>query len=197
MGWLLIVTESERQTVYGAVCLVGSGTSIMLVTALTMTADLIGNDQESSAFVYAAMSFTDKCMTGVVIAAVQAIKPAQNDCLDCPMFLKMVQSCIPGGCALIAAVLVAVCFPSEYTCRKVVSTKDEMEQTNAFGLQEILINKSEESNLSKMTSMLELRDFNEKASKLSAHSLLSLHVAHRLACPNIFQTEIEKTGRIE
>ena len=54
--WLLTVTEEHRQTVYGAVCFVGSGTSIMLVTALTMTGDLIGDDkviqQQDDSIVY-------------------------------------------------------------------------------------------------------------------------------------------------
>ena len=43
--WLLSIPRNAKQSVYGAACLAGSGTSIMLVTALTMTADLIGDNQ--------------------------------------------------------------------------------------------------------------------------------------------------------
>lgn len=43
----------------------------MLVTSLGVTADLIGPNTESGAFVYGAMSFTDKLSNGVVVMAIQ------------------------------------------------------------------------------------------------------------------------------
>ena len=44
--------------------LVGFGGSAMLITSLSITAELVGNNVESSAFIYGAMSFTDKLSTG-------------------------------------------------------------------------------------------------------------------------------------
>ena len=52
-------------TVYVIGALVGFGGSAMLITSLAITAELVGNNVESSAFIYGAMSFTDKLSTGI------------------------------------------------------------------------------------------------------------------------------------
>lgn len=43
----------------------------MLVTSLGLTADYIGQHTESGAFVYGAMSFTDKLSNGVAVMLIQ------------------------------------------------------------------------------------------------------------------------------
>lgn len=43
----------------------------MLVTSLALTADLVGDQTEASAFVYGLMSFADKLACGVAIALIQ------------------------------------------------------------------------------------------------------------------------------
>lgn len=43
----------------------------MLVTSLGLTADLIENATDTAAFVYGAMSFTDKLANGVAIVVIQ------------------------------------------------------------------------------------------------------------------------------
>ena len=40
--------------------LFGAAGSTILITSLSLTAELIGNNTETSAFIYGAMSFTDK-----------------------------------------------------------------------------------------------------------------------------------------
>ena len=52
-------------TIYIIGALVGFGGSAMLITSLAITAELVGNNVESSAFIYGAMSFTDKLSTGI------------------------------------------------------------------------------------------------------------------------------------
>ena len=37
----------------------------MMVTSLSLTAEFISNDTDSSAFIYGLMSFTDKLLNGV------------------------------------------------------------------------------------------------------------------------------------
>jgi hypothetical protein len=49
----------------------GAGSSVMLVTSLGITADLIGPNIESGAFVYGAMSFMDKLSNGVAVTLIQ------------------------------------------------------------------------------------------------------------------------------
>ena len=45
---------------------IGSGGAGMLITSLSVTAQLIGKDTECSAFVYGAISFVDKLSNGQI-----------------------------------------------------------------------------------------------------------------------------------
>ena len=45
--WLFLVTTAAKKSVYVAAILMGSGCSVMLVTSLAMTADLIGSHKAS------------------------------------------------------------------------------------------------------------------------------------------------------
>ncbi|XP_034246920.1 major facilitator superfamily domain-containing protein 12-like [Thrips palmi] len=58
--------------VYAVAVLLGASSSIQLVTSLGLTADLIGQDTNTGAFVYGAMSFVDKLSNGIAIAILQA-----------------------------------------------------------------------------------------------------------------------------
>jgi hypothetical protein len=49
----------------------GAGSSVMLVTSLGITADLIGPNIESGAFIYGVMSFMDKLSNGVAVTVIQ------------------------------------------------------------------------------------------------------------------------------
>lgn len=49
----------------------GFAGSIMLVTSLGITADYIGQNVDSGAFVYGAMSFTDKLCNGLAVILIQ------------------------------------------------------------------------------------------------------------------------------
>ena len=49
----------------------GVGGSIILVTSLGITADLIGDKTGSGAFVYGIMSFCDKLSNGVAVVVIQ------------------------------------------------------------------------------------------------------------------------------
>ncbi|CAL4144198.1 unnamed protein product, partial [Meganyctiphanes norvegica] len=72
---------------YIVTAFIGSGGSTMLVTSLSITADLIGPNVESGAFVYGAMSFTDKLSNGMVVMFIQSYAPCGDsetvgpDCL--------------------------------------------------------------------------------------------------------------------
>lgn len=57
--------------VYAVACMLGAAGSIVLVTSLGVTADLIGRDTDSGALVYGLMSFTDKLANGLAVVAVQ------------------------------------------------------------------------------------------------------------------------------
>lgn len=114
--WLFSISAHNKEQVFGATWLIGSGGSIILVTSLAKTAELIDTDKISSGFVYSAMSFTDKLSTGVVIYIIQSLKPNATPgrtCEDCEVFLKIVQTCVPGASALVGFISIIVLFPSE------------------------------------------------------------------------------------
>ncbi|KAK3924979.1 Major facilitator superfamily domain-containing protein 12 [Frankliniella fusca] len=58
--------------VYGVAILLGASSSIQLVTSLGLTADLIGQDTDTGAFVYGAMSFVDKLSNGLAVFILQS-----------------------------------------------------------------------------------------------------------------------------
>ncbi|XP_071970086.1 major facilitator superfamily domain-containing protein 12 isoform X2 [Engystomops pustulosus] len=91
--------------VYGAAVILGSGSATILVTSLSMTADLIGTHSHSGAFVYGAMSFTDKVANGLAVVVIQSMHPChtQNCCPDCTPFYHWVMVIITGVVALVAA----------------------------------------------------------------------------------------------
>ncbi|KAK9889427.1 hypothetical protein WA026_004697 [Henosepilachna vigintioctopunctata] len=65
--------------IYIVAVLIGAGGSVILVTSLGITADLIGDKTGSGAFVYGIMSFTDKLANGVAVIIIQDLhKDASN-----------------------------------------------------------------------------------------------------------------------
>uniref|UniRef100_A0A8C4QEE6 Major facilitator superfamily domain containing 12a n=2 Tax=Eptatretus burgeri TaxID=7764 RepID=A0A8C4QEE6_EPTBU len=96
--------------VYAAALLLGAGTSTILVTSLAMTADLIGNHTECGAFVYGAMSFTDKVSNGLAVMLIQNLHPCKNVacCPLCAPFYKIVMIAVPGGVAILSLVMLGL-----------------------------------------------------------------------------------------
>ncbi|XP_074544603.1 major facilitator superfamily domain-containing protein 12-like isoform X2 [Halichoeres trimaculatus] len=112
MGLLLILAFSSwvlmdirmGQLVYGAAMLLGAGSATLLVISLAMTADLIADQTQSGAFVYGAMSFTDKFANGVAVMVIQALHPCHtsNCCPACVWFYHYVMVIVTGGVAVVA-----------------------------------------------------------------------------------------------
>ncbi|OXU18369.1 hypothetical protein TSAR_003217 [Trichomalopsis sarcophagae] len=75
---------SGAAVMYSAGVLIGAGSSITMVTALSITAELIGTRTESSALVYSIVTFLDKIVTGLVVIVIERWR-----CLDkelCPNY---------------------------------------------------------------------------------------------------------------
>lgn len=86
---------------YLVAALLGAGGSIMLVTSLSITADLIGPNVESGAFVYGAMSFTDKLSNGVAVVLIQNLNPCINCCPECSYYYRDILFYCCGGAAVL------------------------------------------------------------------------------------------------
>nr|CAD7459697.1 unnamed protein product [Timema tahoe] len=81
--------------IYAVAILFGAGSSVMLVTSLGITSDLIGNNTESGAFVYGAMSFVDKLANGIAVVVIQIFK-----CQTCPNYFRDILAFVCGGSAV-------------------------------------------------------------------------------------------------
>ncbi|XP_034039097.1 major facilitator superfamily domain-containing protein 12-like [Thalassophryne amazonica] len=113
LGLLLILAFSYwvlldgrmGQRVYGAAVLLGAGSATIMVISLSMTAQLIANQTQSGAFVYGAMSFTDKVANGAAVMIIQAVHPCHTTvcCPDCVWFYHYIMVIVTGGVAIVAA----------------------------------------------------------------------------------------------
>ncbi|XP_058244817.1 major facilitator superfamily domain-containing protein 12 [Hemibagrus wyckioides] len=92
-------------SVYGAAVLLGAGSAVILVMSLSMTANLIGDQTQSGAFVYGAMSFTDKVANGLAVMIIQSLYPCLSlaCCSDCVWFYRRIMVAVTGGVGLVAA----------------------------------------------------------------------------------------------
>ncbi|NXX81244.1 MFS12 protein, partial [Urocolius indicus] len=102
-SWVTLAREMGAE-IYGAAALLGAGSATILVTSLAMTADLIGTNTHSSAFVYGAMSFTDKMANGLAVMVIQNLHPCPTElcCPACVSFYHWVMVAVTGGMAVAA-----------------------------------------------------------------------------------------------
>ncbi|XP_070701008.1 major facilitator superfamily domain-containing protein 12-like [Pempheris klunzingeri] len=102
--WVLL-DERMGERVYGAAVLLGAGSATILVISLAMTAELIADQTQSGAFVYGAMSFTDKLANGVAVMMIQAMYPCHTVlcCSACVWFYHNIMVIVTGGVAIGAA----------------------------------------------------------------------------------------------
>ncbi|PIC18183.1 hypothetical protein B9Z55_024167 [Caenorhabditis nigoni] len=91
--------------IYGLAVGIGIAQAILLITSLSITADLINKNTESGAFVYGAMSFFDKLSNGIAYQIIQlwapaddALKPHQASAI----FYRRVMVFVPGTCLVLA-----------------------------------------------------------------------------------------------
>lgn len=77
LSWFENIIYNNTVNAIVAAILLGSGSSTILITSLSMTADLIGDNTNTGAFVYGSMSFFDKLSNGVVIALLQQFSPCE------------------------------------------------------------------------------------------------------------------------
>ena len=103
----VIQRGSLANLAYMGSAFLGCGGSAILVTALSMTSDLIGSNTGTGAFVYGAMSFTDKLSNGIAIQIIQVSHPCRGQgdaacCSLCSPFYRYVMVAVPGVSSLIA-----------------------------------------------------------------------------------------------
>lgn len=104
--WMWFLRKHQLLQAYGAAVVLGIGGSTLLVTALTMLADLIGDNVETGAFVYGAMSFTDKLSNGITVQLIQIFHPCnalgEICCPQCDRYYREVMVFVTGGATIIS-----------------------------------------------------------------------------------------------
>ncbi|GLH01281.1 Major facilitator superfamily domain-containing protein 12 [Gryllus bimaculatus] len=90
----------------------GASGSVMLVTSLGITADFIGPNTDNGAFVYGAMSFSDKLSNGVGVTIIQYLKCSAHS--QCARYYGNVLGFACGGAALFGVISVFTLVPFKY-----------------------------------------------------------------------------------
>uniref|UniRef100_A0A1I7TIJ6 MFS domain-containing protein n=1 Tax=Caenorhabditis tropicalis TaxID=1561998 RepID=A0A1I7TIJ6_9PELO len=117
--------------IYGLAVGIGITQAILLITSLSITADLINKNTESGAFVYGAMSFFDKLSNGIAYQLIElwtpaydALKPHQASAI----FYRRVMVFVPGTCLVLALLVLLSLLPSQIGERRRARTVRDDEQ---------------------------------------------------------------------
>lgn len=94
--------------IYGVAALLGFSSSVMLVTSLGITSDLIGQDCDNGAFIYGLMSFCDKLSNGGAVMMIQAWKCFPT----CQNHYRDSLSYVCGGSAVLGMLAIATFWTS-------------------------------------------------------------------------------------
>lgn len=107
LGLCYMLTPETATWIYAFSVILGMGNSIIMVTSVCLEGDLVGNNIESGAFVYGAMSFTDKISNGFAILLIQNEREKlQNFPLEDAEFLRQVYCILPSIAALVGVLTV-------------------------------------------------------------------------------------------
>lgn len=102
-----VLTPETATWIYAFSIVLGMGSSIIMVTSVCLEGDLVGNNVESGAFVYGAMSFTDKVSNGVAILLIQNEREKLQDSpLEDAEFLRQVYCVLPAIAAILGVLTV-------------------------------------------------------------------------------------------
>ncbi|GMT35144.1 hypothetical protein PFISCL1PPCAC_26441 [Pristionchus fissidentatus] len=111
--------ELKDWRIYSVAAILGISQSILLVTSLDITADLINKNTESGAFVYGAMSLADKLANGIAYQIIELLNPncdaASHD--SCSSFYRTVMVYVPAVCLVASFIVLLSLIPAEIGSR--------------------------------------------------------------------------------
>lgn len=70
---LAVPSDASAWRLYGVAMLFGTGSSVTMISSLCITADMIGRHADQSGFIYSAVTFADKLITGVVVVVIESL----------------------------------------------------------------------------------------------------------------------------
>ncbi|CAL4091613.1 unnamed protein product [Meganyctiphanes norvegica] len=106
--WLGLDQTTPFRTwgVYVVAAMLGVGGSTLLITSLSFTADLIGNNVEGSAFVYGFMSLVDKVSNGIIFMVIQTIGDHPENQEDGSSYYRLVMMYACGAPCLLGILVI-------------------------------------------------------------------------------------------
>lgn len=87
---------------YAIAILFGAGSSITMVASLCITADMIGRHSDQGGFIYSAVTFADKLITGLVVIVIETLKCDTRK--QCPEYYRNVLSYACGTAAILGLI---------------------------------------------------------------------------------------------
>jgi Na+/melibiose symporter-like transporter len=132
-AWMYFIPGKSDQ-VYGAAVLLGAAGSLLLITSLSMTSDLISANTESGAFVFGAMSFTDKLSNGLAVFLIQTFHPCSGCCPACEYYYRYVQVLVPGGALVIGFIALLTLIPQDIGARVKAEAVLKVMENHASGI---------------------------------------------------------------
>lgn len=113
-----------RYQIYPVSLILGSAGSVMLVTSLGVSADLIGRNTDSGAFVYGIMSFTDKLSNGLAVMLIQYLRCTVSH----TNYYRDILTYVCGGSAMFGLIMILSIKP--FTQRYSLASDQLMEEEN-------------------------------------------------------------------
>lgn len=74
--WIALSTSAATFSTFELLViasLFGAGSSITMISSLCITADMIGKHADQGGFIYSAVTFTDKLITGIVVVIIESM----------------------------------------------------------------------------------------------------------------------------
>lgn len=73
--FVAMATAADSSTIqlYGIAMLFGAGSSITMISSLCITAEMIGRHADQSGFIYSAVTFADKLITGIAVIVIETL----------------------------------------------------------------------------------------------------------------------------
>ncbi|XP_065083407.1 major facilitator superfamily domain-containing protein 12-like [Ochlerotatus camptorhynchus] len=106
--WIALSTSAATFSTFELLIiasLFGAGSSITMISSLCITADMIGKHADQGGFIYSAVTFTDKLITGIVVVVIESMKCTDRN--DCPDYYRSVLAYACGTAAGLGCVTLA------------------------------------------------------------------------------------------
>jgi hypothetical protein len=107
-AWVLVAPSSTLTEfeLFSIATLFGAGSSVTMIASLSITADMIGRHATQAGFIYSAVTFADKLITGIAVVTIESIKC--EDRMKCPEYYRSVLAYACGSAAIFGLVTLAV-----------------------------------------------------------------------------------------